>query len=128
MGLVRFSTYGNFNKTYRFLEKLKALDVESLLKPYGEEGCRVLESNTPVRTGATAAAWSYKIKHAADSVSLEWHNSRLADDEKTPLVVLIINGHGTGRGGYVPPNDFVTPAIRAVCEEAANAVWKAVTS
>lgn len=128
MGLVRFSTYGNFNRTYDFLEKLKGLNIESILRPYGDEGCRVLESNTPVRTGATAAAWSYKIKKRANSISLEWYNSRLADDGKTPLVVLIINGHGTGRGSYVPPNDFVTPAIKVVCEEAANAVWKAVTS
>lgn len=128
MSLVSISTYGNFNRTYRFLDKLKQLDVAAILDEYGQRGCEVLSKSTPVRTGATAASWSYKIREFASGVSLEWYNSRLADDGKTPLVVLIINGHGTKGGGYVAPNDFVTPAISSVCEEAADAVWKAVTS
>lgn len=128
MGLVRLTTYGNFNRTYNFLEKLKRLDVEALLKEYGERGCRILSENTPIRTGATAASWSYKVTKTAHGVTLAWYNSRMADDGRTPVVVLIINGHGTKGGGYVPPNDFVTPPIRSLCDEAANALWKAVTS
>lgn len=128
MSLVKISTYGNFNKTYRFLEKLKSLDIESVLKDYGQKGCEVLSANTPVRTGATAASWSYKISKHQNGVSLAWYNSRLADDDRTPVVVLLINGHGTGLGSYVPPNDFVTPAITSICEDAVNAVWEAVIS
>ena len=127
-GLVSFSTFGNFNRTKRYLKSIRDIDVESILSPYGQRGCDVLAAATPKRTGATAASWSYKIEVAGESVRLTWLNSRTADDGRTPLVVLIINGHGTGTGGYVPPNDFVTPAMEPLCEEAANAVWKAVKS
>lgn len=125
-GLVSFSSYGNFNRTERFLKKIKTSEIFSVLDEYGAKGCEILSSLTPKRTGATASSWSYKCEKRGASYTLSWLNSRLADDGKTPLVVLIINGHGTGWGGYVPPNDFVTKPMRDLCKEAADAVWKVV--
>lgn len=127
-GLVSFTTYGNFNRTKKYLHSLSELDVQSILEPYGQKGVEILSGATPKRTGRTAASWTYKIDGFKDSVQLSWLNSNKADDGRTPVVVLIINGHGTGWGGYVPPNDFVTPEMEPLCEEAANAIWKAVRS
>lgn len=124
----KYSVSGDFKRTFRFLEGVRKLRIESILAPYGEEGCRILSAATPVRTGETAAAWSYEIKVTREQVTLTWLNSSLADDNKTPVVILIIKGHGTGTGGYVPPNDFVTPLMEPLCAEAADAVWKVVTS
>lgn len=126
--LVSFTTYGNFNRTEKFLNAIKSSEIYSILEDYGKEGCRVLEQSTPIRTGKTASSWSYKVERHGNSYRLVWLNSNLADDGKTPVVILIINGHGTGTGGYVPPNDFVTEPMRVLCKDAADAVWKAVKS
>lgn len=126
--LVSFTTYGNFNRTKKYLNGLKDLDVRSILEPYAEQGVEILQAATPKRTGRTAASWTYKIEGSDTSVRLSWLNSNKADDGRTPVVVLIIYGHGTGRGAYIPPNDFVTPAMEPLCQEAANAIWKAVKS
>lgn len=126
--LVTVTTSGNFKKTYGFLRKIKEKRIYDVLDRYGEMGVKILSANTPVRTGATAASWTYVKEVSSGSISLEWHNSRMANDGKTPLVILIIQGHGTRNGGYVAPNDFVTPAMESLCQEATEAVWKVVTS
>lgn len=126
--LVELNVSGDFKKTTAFLEHIRKLRIDSILDRYGQMGVDALAAQTPKRTGATAAAWSYKKKNTNEQISLEWHNNNLALDGKTPLVILIIKGHGTRNGGYVPPNDFVTPAMEDIFRETTDAVWKAVTS
>lgn len=126
--IVSFEAKGDFRKTYRFLEKIKEFRIQNLLNQYGAKGVDILSANTPVKTGKTASSWSYETNVSNDSISIEWYNSSLANDEKTPVVILIIKGHGTRNGGYVPPNDFVEPLMEDLFAEAADAVWKVVTS
>lgn len=126
--IVSMSVSGDFKKTLGFLKKLKERKISNLLDTYGQRGVAILSANTPVRTGATAASWSYVKKISGESVTLEWHNSNLARDGKTPVVILIIKGHGTRTGGYVPPRDFVTPSMEPLFQEAADAIWKELTS
>ncbi len=127
--IVTLSTRGDFKKTKSFLEKIKnRRQIYDSLNSYGQQGVAVLSAATPIRTGSTASAWSFKVNVSSESASIEWYNSKLTSNGDTPLVVLIIKGHGTGTGGYVPPNDFVTPAMESLCAEATDAVWKAVTS
>lgn len=128
-GIVTLSTRGDFKKTKSFLEKIKnRKQIYDSLNAYGQQGVAVLSAATPVRTGSTASSWSFKINMSSDSASIEWYNSKLTTNGEMPLVVLIIKGHGTRTGGYVPPNDFVTPAMENIFAEATDAVWKAVTS
>lgn len=126
--LITYSTTGNFKKTLGFLQAIKERRIYSVLDEYGRKGCEILASQTPVRTGKTAASWEYKSEVNGEQISLEWHNTNMANDGKTPLVILIIKGHGTRTGGYVPPNDFVTPVMESLFKEATDAVWKVVTS
>lgn len=127
--IVKITTSGDFKKTYSFLKKIKDRStIADVLDSYGQQGVSVLSSGTPVRTGKTASSWYYEKRIYNSSISLEWYNSNLSDDGSVPVVVLIIKGHGTRTGGYVPPNDFVTPAMESLCQEAADAVWKVVTS
>lgn len=126
--LISLKSSGNFKKTRLFLKAIKERKIYSILDSYGQKGVDILSANTPVRTGATAASWTY-VKNVSDSeISLEWHNTNLANDGKTPVVILIIKGHGTRTGGYVAPNDFVTPLMENLFSEVSDAVWKVVTS
>lgn len=127
MAFVISRTYkGSLKSTYAFLNKLRERKIYSVLDTYGQRGVDLLMKATPKRTGATAASWSYEKHVSDDEISLEWRNNNLADDGKTPIVILIIKGHGTPTGGYVSPNDFVTPTMEPLFAEAAEAVWKAV--
>ena len=126
--LVEVNVSGDFKKTMSFLEKIREFRIDYILDKYGRMGVEALASQTPKRTGATAASWRYEKENTLERISLEWYNDSLALDGKTPLVILIIKGHGTRNGGYVPPNDFVTPVMDSILKEASDAVWKAVTS
>lgn len=129
MSCVTFTSYGNFRKTYDFLKAIRNKDrFVNVLTEYGEKGRKILADNTPRRTGTTAESWSYKIDVKPRGIVLTWTNSNMASDGRTPVVVLIINGHGTKGGGYVMANDFVTPNMEPLCKEAADAVWKVVKS
>lgn len=127
---IVFETKGDFKNTERFLKAIQngkiRNEIRSVLSEYGSKGVAELSQNTPIRSGATAGSWSFEVIFEQKTIRLEWRNSRMASDGRTPLVVLIIHGHGTRNGGYVPPNDFVTPAISSICEEASEAVWRVV--
>lgn len=126
--IVTLTSSGNFKKTTNFLKAIKERRIYSILDSYGAKGVSLLAENTPRRTGATAASWTYVTEVSDEVISLEWHNTNMANDGSTPVVILIIKGHGTRTGGYVAPNDFVTPIMESLFQEAAEAVWKVVTS
>lgn len=126
--VITFEVSGNFEKTRGFLKRAKKLEIDSLLDSYGAKGVSILKNSTPVRTGATASSWGYEKENTGNTISITWYNTNLANDGKTPVVILIIKGHGTKNGGYVAANDFVTPLMSDLCDEAADVVWKAVTN
>lgn len=126
--LITLKASGDFKKTRKFLEGIKQKKIYDVLDEYGQKGVEILSRNTPRRSGATAASWTYVKEVSSSRISLEWHNSNMANDGKTPVVILIIKGHGTRNGGYVAPNDFVSPIMNDLFQEASDAVWKAVTS
>lgn len=126
--IITVTSSGNFNRTNRFLKSIKNKKIYQILDSYGQKGVSILRDNTPIRTGASASSWTYKSKITNSSIVLEWHNTNLSNDGKTPVVVLIIKGHGTRTGGYVAPNDFVTPVMEDLFREAVDSVWKAVIS
>lgn len=126
--LISLQASGDFKKTNAFLEAIRERRIYNVLDSYGKRGVEILASSTPVRTGATAASWTYVKKVSSQEISLEWHNTNMSNDGKTPVVILIIKGHGTRTGGYVPPNDFVTPLMENLFSEVSEAVWREVTS
>lgn len=127
--MVEVKVSGDFKNTKNFLKAvLERRALYSVLDEYGERGLKLLVENTPKKTGETAASWRYEKVVTGNEISLAWYNSKLGDDDRTPVVILIINGHGTRTGGYVPPNDFISPIMENLLQEAADAVWKVVTS
>ena len=85
----------------------------------------LLASATPKDTGNTAASWSYEIQEENGSISIYWKNTSMVGN--TPIVILIRYGHATRNGGYVAPNDFITPVLEKIFKEMADAIWKEVT-
>lgn len=123
--IIQFKQKGDFSKTESFLKKLRKLDLDSVLRKYGELGVQALASATPVETGKTAASWDYKIEKGKGVVTITWTNSNV--NNGVPIALLIQYGHGTGTGGYVQGRDYIKPAILPIFNQLADALWKEVT-
>ena len=84
------------------LDNYSSTKLKPTFESVGKEGLNQLVDNTPVRSGKTANAWTMDITETND---------------KLDLVILIKQGHGTRNGGYVPPNDFITPIVDKTAKE-----------
>lgn len=124
--MIRVSSLGSFNKTLKFLDRLRNGDIYKDLDQYGRRGVAALSAATPQRTGKTAAAWTYQIERRRDGVTISWNNTN--GRGRTKVAVLIQYGHGTGTGGYVSGRDYINPALRPVFDEIARDVWRKVTN
>lgn len=98
------------------LDNYSSAKLKPTFKSVGEVGLKQLVDNTPVRSGKTANAWTMDITETNDKLDLIYSNSNTVSDG-TPLVILIKQGHGTRNGGYVPPNDFITPIVDKTAKE-----------
>lgn len=125
--MIQLTASGSTKNLEKFLKMAGRSDrIRSRIDGVAKKGLAALEAATPRDTGFTAGSWSYKIVNAPGGLSVEYHNSN--QNQGIPIVVLIRYGHGTRNGGYVPPNDFVTPALEPIFNQIANEAWKAVTS
>ena len=75
-------------------------------------GVEALRAATPVNTGKTADSWTYEVKSSPGSTTIEWKNTNV--NNHVNIALIIQYGHGTGWGGYVPPNDYINPALKPV--------------
>lgn len=98
------------------LDKYSSAKLKPTFESVGKVGLQQLVDDTPVRSGKTANSWTMDITEASDKLDLIYSNSNTISDG-TPLVVLIKQGHGTRNGGYVPPNDFITPIVDKTAKE-----------
>lgn len=124
---ITVTTSGDFSKTFKYFGKLEAFRKEKLmtiLRKYGEIGVESLAEMTPKDTGETATSWRYEIQEKDNSVILSFVND--AQNDGIPIAILIQYGHGTGTGGYVPPNDFINPAMKPIFQKIAADAWKEV--
>ena len=125
-GLVSFSHSGNFTNTEGFLKHLRNLHIENILNKYGAKGVTLLQEATPKKSGKTAESWSYEVTINGEGAKIEWLNTNMGNDGKTPVAILIQMGHGTRTGGYVPPNDFINPVMEPLFEEIVAEIDRAV--
>ena len=122
--MISCTVKGDFSKTESFLKRIRKLDLESILKKYAEEGVEALRNATPIRTGLTAASWSYEFVKTRTSLSIYWTNSNI--ENGVPIAVILDFGHGTANGGYVQGRHYIAPAIQPVFDRIADAAWKEV--
>ena len=98
------------------LDKYSSAKLKPTFESVGKVGLQQLVDDTPVRSGKTANSWTMDITEANNKLDLIYSNSNTISDG-TPLVILIKQGHGTRNGGYVPPNDFITPIVDKTAKE-----------
>ena len=123
---VRITSKGDFNRTFKFLEKMKNFQVKQILERYGQAGVSALASATPVDSGATASAWSYEIESKGDNHTIYWTNTN--SNKGVYIAVILQYGHGTGTGGYVAGRDYINPAIRPIFDKIAEEAWMEVVN
>ena len=116
---------GDLKKTEQFFKRNRRQRLIAVLNQLGQRGVDALSEATPVRTGKTAASWSYEVIESENRIALSWSNSNTTKDGDN-IVVLLVRGHGTRDGRYVRGNDFVTPAIEPIFKEIADEAWAEV--
>lgn len=115
--MITITQKGSFNKTERYLRRMKELELQRVLNKYGNLGVVALSNATPRDSGLTAESWYFTIVSRPGYYSIRWHNHN--ERNGIPIAVLIQYGHGTGTGGYVQGRDYIMPAIRPVFDQIA---------
>lgn len=124
---VQLTADGSTKNTERFLKMAgKTSTIRARIESVAQAGVQALAAATPKDTSRTANSWSYRIIESGDGLSIEFHNTNTNLGRN--IAVLIRYGHGTRNGGYVPANDYVTPALEPIFQKIADQAWKAVTS
>lgn len=122
--MIKITQKGDFSKVEMFLERLKEGFNKSIFDKYGKMGVEALRNATPVDTGLTAASWSYQVKYAKDSVTIEFHNSHI--NKHVNIALILQYGHGTGTGGWVEGRDYINPALQPIFDQMAEEAWREV--
>lgn len=112
-------TVKSFGKSDDYLKNItKPIDSKKI-DEYGEKGLAKIKDATPVMTGKTANSWDVQKNVNRESVELVYTNSNMTKDN-IPVVALLVNGHGTKTGGYVPGNDFLKEPVNELIDEIMN--------
>ena len=124
--LIRITTKGDFNNTFRFLNKMSKFQINKILEKYGQMGVEALRSATPIDSGKTAESWGYEISVGKEGATIHWTNTN--QNKGVYIAVILQYGHGTGTCGYVQGVDYINPAIRPVFDKIAEEAWMEVVN
>lgn len=122
--MFSFSLNKDHGELEDYLQKLLDDHIFNIFDSYGEKGVAALRNATPLESGTTASAWSYRKKKTASGYSLEFYNSNV--NKGVPIAIILQYGHGTGTGGYVAGRDYINPATKVIFDEIADALTKEV--
>lgn len=121
--MITVEEQGSFGEIEQWLIKMAKIDPTSKVDALGSKITSALRPRTPFDTGLTQDSWQHQTKKANNGVSLEISNS---SENGFNVVQALRHGHGTGTGGYVPPNDFVTPVVEPLIESATDMIVRSV--
>lgn len=122
--MIQVDVRGNTSGTESWLNRLKRQEFLANLNSYGNEGVSALRAATPTDSGITAASWSFKITRTLSGAKIDWLNKN--ENDGVNIAVILQYGHGTRNGGYVPPRDYINPAMAPVFNRIVADVTKAV--
>lgn len=122
--MLSFTTKGSFKNTNSFFENAVRRSYLKNLEQLAQEGLKALKEATPVESGLTAEAWSYKITNLANSYRIEYFNTHFV--KGVPIAIILQYGHATRNGGYVYGRDYINPAIQPIFDKIAEKAWKEV--
>lgn len=124
--MIKLSSKGNFDNTFRFLKKMQSFKVAHILQKYGAMGVEALAAATPTDTGRTASCWGFEVVTQGEDATIYWTNTN--QNKGVYIAVILQFGHGTGTGGYVQGRDYINPAIRPVFDKIAEEAWMEVVN
>jgi hypothetical protein len=122
--VISISVSGDTHNTERFLDRMMKGDLYSNLEPYAQRGVEALRAATPQETGLTADSWTCEVIVTSTSATIWWSNTHT--ESGFNVAIGLQYGHGTGTGGWIEGQDYINPALRAIFDEIADAVWKEV--
>ena len=117
-------TSDGLSATIESLNKLKTLDVMSILNKYGKEGVSLLSKATPVDTGKTSQSWKYQVVQNKSHYEIQWYNTNTVDG--ISIAILIQYGHGTKNGYYVAGIDYINPVLENIFDKVVEDLRKEV--
>lgn len=119
---ITVKSIGGSSRTIKEFERLsKVAKDPSILVGPGNNGVNMFRDATPKDSGVTASKWHHDERVTRTGSELVFSNDNVTKDG-IPIVVLIKNGHGTGTGGYIPPNDFITPVVNKIVDDVSSAL------
>lgn len=124
--MIRLEVKGDWDGTEEWLRNIRELKFLQVIQKYGPIGVAALSAATPKDSGETASSWDYNIQFNGASAVLEFTNSNV--NNGVPIAIILQYGHGTGTGGYVPPRDYINPAMDVVFDEFVNDLLREVTA
>lgn len=110
---ISFESKGDFRNTERWLKNLTNTDMTSGLNQIASQGTKSLASRTPKATGETANSWKGTVTKRGDVSEIVWTNTA-HPGAGVNIAKIIDLGHGTGTGGYVPPQPYIKEAMTPV--------------
>jgi len=122
---IKFTTKGDWGKTYAYLRRLQSANAFAVLEKYAQQGVAALRAATPVDSSETANSWTYEIVRKKGYYAIHWHNTHMEDG--IPIAIILQYGHGTGTGGYVQGRDYIMPAIQPIFDQMIDEIWREVT-
>lgn len=117
---------GDWSDTTKYLKRAQKLKVRNILDKYGSAGVTALSNATPKDSALTASSWDYLVSTTSTGYKIEWFNTN--ENQGAVIAILIQYGHGTGTGGYVPPRDYINPAIQPILDKIADDIGKEVSN
>ena len=109
---MNISSEGSFNNLESFLKRAVKNSSKQEVVELAEAIVSKLRQDTPKRSGKTASSWSYNISNSSNGFVIEIVNTN--NNGSVNVARIIHFGHGTGTGGYVHPQPFITTAIDSV--------------
>ena len=120
---IRIQSRGSFNNSKAWLSDVINRTDSSFLRTVASDGEKSLSNNTPRDTGETASGWTSDIETTRRGNRITWYN--VAHPHTSVNIAKIIElGHGTGTGGYVPPNPYIKKSMDSVWDRASSLIEK----
>lgn len=110
---VIVSSTGDFEKTREWIARVVNKSPTGTLRHIAGDGEAALAAGTPRDTGATAGGWNSEIISTGKNSEVSWMNNA-HPGESVNVAKIIDLGHGTGTGGYVPPNPYIKKSMDSV--------------
>lgn len=124
--MIKITNQGDFSKTLKFLNRMKEMNIKTILEKYAKAGVIALSNATPVDSGLTANSWTYEIRVSGETATIDWMNTNT--NKGVNIAVILQYGHGTRNGGYVRGIDYINPAMRPIFTKMIDEIWMEVVN